>query len=136
MTDPLPRPLPAISEMNRDFWCGGADGRLHIHRCGGCGRYHHPYVAACSACLSRDVKAVPVSGRGTVKAVTVNHQPWFPAVPVPYALILVELEEQSDIRLMSNLVNAPIGTAQAGLKVKVCFQKYQDDIFIPLFEPA
>ncbi len=135
MTELLPRPLPNINEMNRDFWCGGADGRLHIHRCGACKRWHHPYVAACPACLSRDVKAEPVSGLGKVKAVTINHQPWFPAVPVPYAVILVELDEQEDIRLPANLVNAPVEAAQPGLKVKVCFQQY-GDIFIPVFEPA
>lgn len=132
---PLPRPLPQINEMNQYFWHGGASGRLHILRCGGCGRYHHPYVAACSHCLSRDVKPTAVSGRGTVLAVTINHQPWFPHVPVPYALALVELEEQADIRLVTNLTNLPLEAAEPGLKVKVWFEQH-GEIFVPLFEPA
>jgi uncharacterized OB-fold protein len=132
---PLARPLPEINEMNQHFWCGGADGHLHIMRCGNCGRYHHPYVAACSECLSRDVKPAAVSGRGTVLSVTINHQPWFPNVPVPYALALVELEEQADIRLLSNILNASWEDVKPGMTVKVCFEQH-GEIFVPLFEPA
>ena len=135
LSTPLARPLPKINEMNRHFWCGGADGRLHIQRCQSCGRYHHPYVSVCPGCRSRDVKPEAVSGLGTVLSVTINHQPWFPHVPAPYALILVELDEQSDIRLMSNLANAPLEAAKPGLRVKVGFQQY-DEIFVPVFEPA
>ena len=129
------RPLPVINEMNRDFWCGGADGRLHIRRCLDCGRYHHPYQAACAVCGSRNIEATPVSGRGVVIAVTINHQPWFPGVPAPYALALVELEEQSDLRLMTNLLDVPLEQAKAGLIVQVCFEPH-GDIFIPLFIPV
>jgi len=130
-----PRPLPVINEMNQHFWCGGADGRLHIQRCGACKRYHHPYVSACSQCRSREVKPEPVSGRGTILAVTINHQPWFPSVPVPYAIALVELEEQRDIRLMCNIRGLEAEEVKPGLAVKVCFEQH-GDIYIPLFEPA
>jgi uncharacterized protein len=132
---PLPRPLPRITEMNQHFWCGGADGQLHIRKCLDCGVYHHPYQAACAACGSRRIEAVPVSGRGTVVAVTINHQPWFPDVPAPYALALVELEEQSDLRLMTNLLEVPFEAARAGMAVKVCFEQH-GEIFVPLFEPV
>lgn len=130
----LPRPLPNINEMNRHFWCGGADGRLHIQRCANCGLYCHPYQAVCHRCGSRKLPPTAVSGRGTVIAVTVNYQQWFPAVPVPYVLGLVELEEQSNIRLLTNL-NVPPEAAAPGMKVKVYFEQY-GDIFLPLFEPA
>jgi uncharacterized OB-fold protein len=135
LTTPPPRPLPVINEMNQYFWCGGADGRLHIMRCGACGRYHHPYVAACSDCLSRDVAPTAVSGRGTVLAVTINHHPWFPAIPTPYAIGLVTLEEQEDIRLIANIVHTPWEAVKPDMPVKVCFERY-GEIFIPLFEPA
>ncbi len=130
----LPRPLPQLSEMNSYFWTGGKDGRLHIRRCGDCETYHHPYQGACHACGSRNVGAVPVSGRGTVLAVTINHQPWFPGIPVPYVLALVEIDEQSDIRLFTNLINIAVEDAVPGMAVKVCFEQH-GDIFIPLFEP-
>jgi uncharacterized OB-fold protein len=132
---PFQRPLPEINEMNAYYWCGGADGDLHIQRCGGCGRYNHPYQAICNACSSRDVKPVAVSGRGTVLSLTVNHQPWYPAIPTPYVIALVELEEQSDIRLVTNLMNVPVEDARPGMAVKVYFEQH-GEIFMPLFEPA
>jgi len=135
MSSVLRRPMPVINEMNRYFWCGGKDGQLRIRRCGDCGRYHHPYQGCCDRCGSRNVSAVPVSGRGTVLAVTVNHQRWFPEIPAPYAIALVELEEQSNIRLVTNLLAVPIEQAKPGLAVKVHFEQH-GEIFFPLFEPA
>ncbi len=129
-----PRPLPVINEMNEYFWCGGADGRLRILRCQGCGLYFHPYRVVCAACGSRDVKPTPVSGRGEVISVSVNHQAWFPAVPVPYVLAVVALEEQANIRLVSNLPISP-EEAVAGMRVQVYFERH-GEIFLPLFEPA
>jgi len=130
----LPRPLPVINEMNRHFWCGGANGRLHIQQCQRCRLYFHPYQAVCHQCGSRDIKVTPVSGLGTVVAVSVNYQPWFPDIPVPYILAVVELDEQADIRLVTNL-NMPIDEAENGLRVRVCFEQH-GDIFVPFFEAA
>lgn len=131
----VPRPLPDINEMNRHFWCGGSDGRLRILRCADCGYYIHPYAPVCRRCLSRKVSPQPVSGRATVVSFTINHQPWLPAVPVPYVVALVELAEQRTIRLVTNLLRCAIEDVKAGMAVKVCFQRY-GDIYVPLFEPA
>jgi uncharacterized protein len=127
--------LPAINEMNRHFWCGGADGRLHILRCRDCGRYIHPYAARCPECRSTHVAPEPVSGRGTVVGLTVNHQPWIPGVAVPYVVAVVEIEEQSDIRLLTNMPRCTPQEARVGMPVRVYFEQ-QDDVFVPLFEPA
>lgn len=129
-----PRPLPQLNEMNAYFWRGGADGQLRIIKCEACALYIHPYQATCHKCGSSEVGPVAVSGRGTVLAVTVNHQPWFPAVPVPYVIAVVELEEQADIRLVTNL-DIPPEDAKPGLAVKVYFERH-GDIFVPLFAPV
>jgi len=132
---PYPRPLPPINQMNHHFWCGGKDGKLHLMQCGNCGYYIHPYGPVCKECLSKDVSVVAVSGRGTIRAVSVNHQPWFPGVPVPYVVALVQLDEQENIRLPSNILNCAVEDVVPGMKVKVCFEQY-GEIFLPLFEPA
>lgn len=132
---PLARPLPDISEMNGYLWQGGADGRLHIMRCGDCGVYFHPYQAMCSRCGSSQVAPGPVSGRGTVLSVTINHQPWFPHVPVPYAVALVELEEQGPVRLVTNMAEVPVDQVVPGMAVVVHFERH-GDVFVPLFRPA
>jgi uncharacterized protein len=120
--------------MNRYFWLSGSDGNLRILRCGACGRYHHPYVARCSACGSRGVTPAIVSGRGILLSMSVNHQPWFPAVPVPYVLGLVQLAEQDNLRLPTNIVNIPWQMVKPDMRVKVCFERH-GEIFVPLFEP-
>lgn len=130
---PAQRPLPAITEMNSHFWTGGKDGRLHILRCEACGHYIHPYAARCTRCRSAAIAPVAVSGRGTVVGFTVNHQAWLPGVAVPYVVAIVQLEEQSDLRLMTNLPRTPLEAVRVGLAVKVYFEQ-DGDIFVPLFE--
>lgn len=128
------RPTPKITEMNQHFWCGGADGRLHILRCE-CGVWIHPYAARCPTCRSDKIAPQAVSGRGQVAGFTVNHQPWVPGVPVPYVVAIVELEEQANIRLMTNLPRTPIDQVRIGLPVKVYFEQ-DGEVFLPLFEAA
>ena len=127
------RPLPTVNEMNHYFWLGGADGRLHILRCEACGYWIHPYAGRCPKCRSDKLSPQPVSGRGTVAGFTVNHQPWIKDVKVPYVVALVELDEQSNVRLMTNMPRTPIETVRVGLPVKVFFEQ-QGTIYVPLFE--
>jgi uncharacterized protein len=129
------RPLPAITEMNQYFWRGGQDGRLHVLRCQACGYWIHPYAGRCPACGSDQLASEPVSGRAKVVGFTVNHQAWAPGVPVPYVVAIVELEEQADVRLMTNLPRTPIEDVRVGLPVKVYFEK-DGEIYLPLFEAA
>lgn len=76
-----------------------------------------------------------MSGRGVIVGLTVNYQPWIKGVEVPYLVALVELEEQSDLRLMTNMPRTAIGDASIGMKVKVFFEQ-NGDIYVPLFEAA
>lgn len=131
----LARPLPAITDMNSYFWCGGKDGDLHILRCGACGRYAHPYAGRCVGCGAKEMAPAAVSGRATVVGFSVNHQPWFPHVPVPYVVAIVTIEEQDDIYLVTDIVNCDASDVSIGMKVQVLFERY-NNIFIPLFEPA
>lgn len=135
MSDQLPRPLPEITDMNRYFWCDGEDGNLHILHCQDCGYYIHPYAPQCPMCLSKNIKPDAVSGRGTVASYTINHQPWIKGIPVPYAIALVEIEEQPSVRLVSNIQNCAIDDVKIGMPVKVLFEKYEE-VYLPLFEPA
>jgi uncharacterized OB-fold protein len=76
-----------------------------------------------------------VSGRATVMTFTLNHQPWVPAPDHPYAIAIVELEEQEGLRLTTNVVNCPAEEVRIGMPVRVVFEQH-DDVWVPLFEPA
>jgi uncharacterized OB-fold protein len=121
--------------MDQHFWHGGADGRLHVLRCQACDYWIHPYAGRCPKCHSDRIAPQPVSGRGTVVGFTVNHQAWVPGVETPYVVAIVELEEQANVRLMTNLPRTPIAEVRVGLPVKVFFE-HDADVYLPLFEAA
>src|SRR5439155_1582704 len=80
-----------------------------------CGFWLHPPGPVCRRCFERALTPTAVSGRGRVRTFTVNHQPWFPSLPVPYVLAIVELEEQPGLQFLTRLVDCPADTVRAGL---------------------
>ncbi|HEX4189470.1 MAG TPA: Zn-ribbon domain-containing OB-fold protein [Marmoricola sp.] len=132
---PALRLMPSPTAESQQFWTGGRDGDLLICRCGACGRFFHPPSAACFRCRSTDVTPSPVSGRGRVAAYTVNHQPWLPGFDPPYVVAMIELADEPDVRVTSNVVGIGPDDVTIGLEVEVFFEQW-DDLWIPLFRPA
>lgn len=126
--------MPELTEFNRFFWTGGADGRLRIQRCGACSRWLHPPGPICPHCLGRDVAPQVVSGLATVEAVTVNHQVWMPDQELPYAIARVSLDEDRTVRLTTRIVGIAPEAVAIGQRVKVHFEP-REDVFLPFFEP-
>ena len=131
---PAPRLLPDLTEWNRPFWTGGADGTLLIQRCSACRRWQHPPAERCDGCHGA-VLAEPTSGQGTVFTFTVNEQQFHPEVPPPYVIAIVELDEQPDLRLPTNIVGCKPDELRCGLPVRVVFEQH-GDVYVPLFTPA
>ncbi|MCP5403618.1 MAG: OB-fold domain-containing protein [Novosphingobium sp.] len=130
----FPRTLPALDLDNEAFWTGGKNGELLINRCDDCGYYVHPPTGFCPSCESRDVRPQPVSGRGEIVTMTVNYRAWFPDIPVPYVVAMVAIEEQQDVRLITNIVDCDPLSVEIGDKVRVRFEQVED-LWIPLFFP-
>lgn len=135
MADRPIRVLPRLDDDNRAFWTGGENGQLLIVRCRSCGYYVHPPAPVCPRCLSRDLAPAAVSGRATIVSYTVNHQPWNPTLPTPYIIGLVELAEQTGLRLTTNIVGAEVDSVHIGLSVEVVFE-HNDDVWLPFFTPV
>jgi uncharacterized OB-fold protein len=127
--------LPEVTPDSKDFWTGGFEGELRIYRCQDCRQWIHPPVGACWKCRSRNVAAEVASGRATVAAYSINQHPWFPAFPPPYAVAMVELEEQPGVRLTTCLVDVDLDTVEVGMPVEVVFDE-QGDVALPLFRPV
>jgi acetyl-CoA acetyltransferase/uncharacterized OB-fold protein len=128
-------PLPALEPETEHFWRACREGRLEIVRCRDCGWWVHPPRPVCPRCHKRDVGWEQASGRGAIVSFTVNHQPWFPGMEVPYAIALVELAEQEGLRLTTNLVGCAPADVRIGMAVRVTFRPVSDDVALPLFEP-
>ncbi|MDZ5455134.1 Zn-ribbon domain-containing OB-fold protein [Azohydromonas lata] len=131
----MPRKLPALTPDTAPFWQGGAQGELLIHHCTGCQRFFHPPAPVCPRCGSLDVAPRAVSGRARVLTFTVNHQAWSSELTQPYVVAIVGLDEQDDLRLLTNIVGCNPAQVAIGMPVRVTFEP-QEDVWIPLFERA
>ena len=128
-------PVPQINDDNRDFWTAGRDRELLIVRCNDCGYYIHPPSPRCPRCLSENVEPSPVSGRGRVYTYTVNRRAWSPGLEVPYVIAIVQLDEQPDLRLMTNIVGCSADEVAIDMPVRVEFRE-QGEAFVPVFRRA
>jgi acetyl-CoA acetyltransferase/uncharacterized OB-fold protein len=124
---------PSLSTA--EFWRSGADGVLRICRCADCGRLFHPPLPTCPSCRGRDVALAPTSGKAIVVGFSVDHQTWLPAFPPPYVVAIVALAEDDGARLMTNIVGCDPAEVHIGMRVQVCFEQQDEDVWIPLFEP-
>lgn len=128
------RKLPLLEPLSAFFWTSGADGQLRIQHCDACGHYQHPPLVRCGGCHSADLAPKAVSGRGRVKTWTVNAQPWQRGVDPTFIFAAIELEEQAELYVLSNVLCAP-DMVHSGMAVAVTFES-QEDVWFPLFAPA
>lgn len=126
------RPLPQPDVDTAFFWEGARRHELLILHCDACGRWVHYPKPACPNCGGA-VAPKAVTGRGTVHTFTVTHNP-VPGFDPPFAVVLVELEEQRGLRVVSNLVDVPPGEVEIGMPVEVTFVDAGDDVVLPLFK--
>jgi len=137
VSSPTPaKPVPAITPDLAPFFEAARQHRLVVQRCGACGALRFPARPVCSACMSRETEWVPVSGRGTVYTLAVMHQAIDPgfAAEVPYAVVLVELDE--GVRMISNVVGMPASEIEIGMPVEVVFDELTPEVTLPKFRRA
>ena len=137
MADKPFRIKPGLTPDNVHFWTGGERNELTFLHCEDCATIVHPPQPICPACLSKNLSPKAVSGKASLHSFTVNYQPWIPGFDPPYVIGLVEIVEDSSVRLMTNIVNCEIEDVHIGMSLQVVFEEQDDGIiFIPLFEPA
>ena len=107
--------------------------QLLIEHCDECARWVHPATGECRNC-GGPLVARPVSGRGTVFTYTVNHHPYNPDIPTPYVIAIVELAEQSGLRVAANIVGCEPDSVRCGMPVDI--QPEMSGGGAPLFAPA
>ncbi|MGW4365856.1 thiolase C-terminal domain-containing protein [Nocardia takedensis] len=134
MAGPL-RPLPTPTPETEFYWTSGADGRLRIQRCETCSALIHPPRPVCRHCRGGDLGVSEVSGFATLIGFTVNHRFSLPGLPAPYIVAQVALEEDSRVRLTTNLVDCAAEDLVLGQRMTVVFEQ-AGDVWLPLFRPA
>jgi uncharacterized OB-fold protein len=132
------RPIPVPNEWTQPFWEAARRGELALQRCQQCGHFQHPPYATCVNCIATDLAFETVAGRGAIYAYTIMYHTgdkrFAPAVP--YASIIVELDDAPGAFLAGNLLDAPYTAAKVGRRVEVVFQPLSDTITLPQFRLA
>jgi uncharacterized OB-fold protein len=132
------RPIPVPDQWTRPFWDAAKRGVLELQRCQSCGHFQHPPYATCVQCVSTDLKFEAVRGAGAIYAYTIMYHTgdkrFAPAVP--YASIIVELDEAPGALMAGNLLGSPYTEAKVGRRVEVIFEKLNGDITLPQFRLA
>jgi uncharacterized protein len=131
-------PLPEPDELSEFYWAGARERHLLIQRCQDCAMYIHEPRPWCRHCLSKNLAPAEVSGRAVLDTFTIPMQPSHPyfVARVPYNLVVVELEEQPGLKLVSSVVNCENDDLRVGMTLRVVFRDIYADVTLPYFEPA
>lgn len=132
----MKKPLPAPDADTAAFWRGLKEGRLLLQHCLDCAHVQYYQQAVCRRCGGVRLEHRAASGRGKVHSFSVVYRAPGPAFKgdVPYAVLLVELEEGP--RMISSLVGANPESVTFDMPVELVFEKATDDITLPRFKPA
>jgi uncharacterized OB-fold protein len=120
---------PTVDRGNDWFWEGVADRKLLLQRCAGCGLLRRHGSPMCGSCHSVQSDTQESTGRGTIHSWIVSKHPTEPDAD-DRIVVLVELEE--GIRLVSNLVGADPVEVTNEAPVELCFETY-GDVTLPQF---
>lgn len=128
----LERPVPRPDTHTSAFWDACRRGVLEVAACGEC---QHPFLPAgpcCPRCWSPRIVQRRVSGNGEVFTYAIYRRTYHPALPAPYVVALIQLEEGP--RLLSNVVGCEPQEVSIGMSVEVCFEAV-GELTLPLFQP-
>ncbi len=139
-TQPAPvakKYVPRPEGINLEFHLPAvATGMLHIQRCSACGTWRHPPRWYCPSCHSPEYSFEPVSGRGTLYSLAINHftvdRAWIEEVP--FVTAVVELEEGP--RVVGSLRGVPADQVDIGLAVVVTPEPRGDEFAFLWVDPV
>jgi len=90
--------------------------------------------AYCRVCGSWDGEWRVVGGTGTLHSWTVADHQVHPAYPVPYTIVLVDLDEAPGVRLLGHIPGSP--DLHVGMPMHIRFEQRPDGAVLPNWEPT
>jgi uncharacterized OB-fold protein len=117
--------LPALDARNRDWFTAG---RLLLPACARCAAVQFPPEDACRRCGAFEFATRESAGRGRVESVAIVHHAVHPRLRphVPYAVVLVALDDAPGVRLVGNVTNRKPDAIAIGAPVRVVFEEFPD----------
>lgn len=136
MQDPssyLPRglPIPRASNDGVDAGYWEATGRhsLVVQRCAECETWQWEPEWLCRRCGSSNLRWDPISARGQIFT---WERVWHPVHAAlsdacPYVVVVVELPDANNLRMVGNLLGDPRQEVRIGAPVEAVFEDHPDD---------
>ncbi|WP_245717763.1 Zn-ribbon domain-containing OB-fold protein [Nocardia miyunensis] len=125
------RPLPTPDELTAPFWEAARGRRLVRPVCQDCARSFFTPQLICPHCLSEKWHYLDSNGRGSVYSSTRVHRSPSPALPAPYELAVVELDE--GWHMLTNIVATADVPTPIGARVEVTWLEIDDHWTFPAF---
>ena len=122
-------PAPKVLAETLAYWQAADEGRLLVKRCTACGEHHHYPRDICPFCLSDATEWVISQGGATLYSFSTMGKG-----DAAWTLAYVTLDEGPT--LMSNIVDADLGTLAIGQRLRVVFRPSDGGHAVPMFTPA
>ncbi|HEY3484718.1 MAG TPA: OB-fold domain-containing protein [Ilumatobacteraceae bacterium] len=108
--------LPELTPTNETWFTSAA---LAVQQCVACATLQHPPEEICHSCLGTEFGTTTLAPSGTVHSYTVVHYATNPALvdAVPYAVVLVALDDAPHLRVVGNMPETPLDEVRIGLRV-------------------
>jgi uncharacterized OB-fold protein len=122
----LPTPASAPDGLDTAYWEATRRHELVVQRCTACRTYLFGPEWICWQCQSFDLEWAPVAGRGRIYSWERVWHPVHPALKAacPYLVVLVELPEAGNVRMVGNLLGDPLQEVEIGGEVEVVFEDH------------
>ena len=124
----LPAPTALPDGLDRPYWEGTRRHELLAQRCRACRSWQWGPEWICHRCRSLDVGWERVSGRGRIFSWERVWHPVHAALSdaVPYLVVLVELADAGDVRMIGNLLGDPEQEVRIGSPLEAVFEDHGD----------
>ena len=125
----LPEPVPTPDGLDAPWWEALRRHELVVQRCNACRAWQWGPEWICHQCLSFDVGWTPVEGNARIFSWERVWHPTSPALQetVPYLVVIVELPEAGNIRMLGNLLGDPLQEVAIGAEVEAAFEDHEAD---------
>ena len=119
---------PKATPLDEPYWSGLRENKLRVQQCRSCGGFQWGPEYICHHCHSDQVEFVDVAPEGVIYS---YERVWHPVHPAlaeqgPYIVVLVDLPDAGNVRMVGNLLGDPEADVEIGSRVKGVFEHHED----------